>query len=218
MIRKIFVPLALAASALFVLAACGGDDNGSYVGDDGYTTLEDNNMHYVYSDALDTVVFGSNERGHLPAKLYELEKELDRLSAEMTTLGGEMTALGAKMGLAGAERRFQELEELGVEMEKLGYKMEALGLEMTPIAEKRNKIGAEIIKAVGNFWEDWWSLRGYFDLDYLYVVQSIGGLEALGWARALPGAIFQSLEDIQSYLLQFYTEDGLDMTQFSYVF
>ncbi|MCL2353310.1 MAG: hypothetical protein FWC69_01620 [Defluviitaleaceae bacterium] len=36
MIRKIFVPLALAATALFALTACGGDDYDCYIYENGY--------------------------------------------------------------------------------------------------------------------------------------------------------------------------------------
>jgi len=60
----------------------------------------------------------------------------------------------------------------------------------------------EIIVAGGIFWEDWWRLRGAFATEHIDWEE--GHLQI--YNRVLPSSGFSSLDDIRSYLLQYYTE------------
>ena len=64
------------------------------------------------------------------------------------------------------------------------------------------------IEAAGTFWEDWWSLRGPFDWDYLEKAGE--GPYHISWARVATNAPFQTLDDIGRYLLQYHTESSIE--------
>ena len=70
----------------------------------------------------------------------------------------------------------------------------------------------EIIVESGNFWNDWWMLRGRFAwahtgaYDWDKVPRHL-----VGFYELLPTSGFENLNDIREYLLQFYTEAWVDI-------
>ena len=70
------------------------------------------------------------------------------------------------------------------------------------------------IVAAGAFWEDWWAWRGPFDIEHIEervwpresAVEQPRHPLSLGFRRLLPSSGFTSLDDIESHLLQYYTE------------
>ena len=80
----------------------------------------------------------------------------------------------------------------------------------TPIQYRQwsiEELGA-IIVAGGNFWEDWWHLRGPFDREH---IGQETGPRPWDYAQLLPASGFESLYDIRYYLLQYYTQELVDL-------
>ena len=80
----------------------------------------------------------------------------------------------------------------------------------------------ELIVTVGMFWEDWWVLRGKFD------IENIGDETWANWqeekelsvttgvfGNLLPSSGFKSINDIYDYLSQFYTESWIEAEMYN---
>ena len=81
----------------------------------------------------------------------------------------------------------------------------------TPTEQTIETLSATIV-AAGAFWEDWWALRGPFarehidDIIWLYWEEQPHHPLSQGFSRLLPSSGLTGLDDIESYLLQYYTE------------
>jgi len=72
------------------------------------------------------------------------------------------------------------------------------------------------ITAAGQFWEDWWGLRGLFawehfdDTPWEYWIEQPNHPRSIGMQRALPTFMFESIRDVTNHLSQFYTDEWVD--------
>ena len=73
------------------------------------------------------------------------------------------------------------------------------------------ELGATI-EAAGMFWNDWWFGRGRFAPEHIaaWGEEEVPEHLAAVYLRLLPTSGFESLDDIRSYLLQYYTESWVD--------
>ena len=72
------------------------------------------------------------------------------------------------------------------------------------------QLGATIV-AAGEFWEDWWNMRGPFAHEHIEELPWEDTPEhLLRFSRFLPSSGFESLADIRAHLLQYYTEAWVD--------
>jgi len=86
----------------------------------------------------------------------------------------------------------------------------------TPHEWTVEELGEKIVVA-GTFWENWWELKGRFDIkhigDEIWADWQEEGeiLTATGiYGNLLPSSDFKSMDDIRNYLLQFYTENWVE--------
>jgi len=78
------------------------------------------------------------------------------------------------------------------------------------------ELGATIV-AAGQFWDEWWYLRGLFawdehidDTPWDYWIEQPEHPRSRGFSVLLPSSGFESLNDIGGHLLQFYTQSWMD--------
>ncbi|MCL2565146.1 MAG: IseA DL-endopeptidase inhibitor family protein [Defluviitaleaceae bacterium] len=75
------------------------------------------------------------------------------------------------------------------------------------------ELGAVIV-AAGEFWEDWWNLRGVFEhiewVDWDELPEHITATRGFAFGRFLPASGFESLDDISNYLSRYYTADWVN--------
>jgi len=71
------------------------------------------------------------------------------------------------------------------------------------------EFGATIV-AAGTFWENWWNFEGPFASEHIGEPATAEHLEEFSLNQLLPTSGFESIDDIRNYLLQYYTENGLE--------
>ena len=71
------------------------------------------------------------------------------------------------------------------------------------------ELGSTIV-AAGTFWEDWWGMRGIFGhFGESVFIPTDGYGSGMSYSQFLPASGFSTLDDINAYLLQLYTESAL---------
>jgi hypothetical protein len=79
---------------------------------------------------------------------------------------------------------------------------------------------SETIVAAGEFWEDWWNLRGrfehieYFTWEALETMPEHIAVRGIGFGHLLPASGFESIGDIRNYLIHYYTENWVESELF----
>jgi len=86
--------------------------------------------------------------------------------------------------------------------------VEGVTPELDPITQFEELV--EVIVAAGTFWEDWWDLRGRFAPEHIEEETVPAHLVGF-YSKLLPTSGFESLDDIRNYLLQYYTENWVNL-------
>ena len=106
----------------------------------------------------------------------------------------------------GALFRLEHENDENITRVEVGISREELSNEQPDYTELLLEEFGEIIVTAGEFWQDWWNFDGRFDNEHIDEEERLGR-----FVRLLPSSGFGSLDDIRNYLLQFHTENWVDL-------